>query len=237
MMAIYGNTKNLYQPFLQALGGWNTAVGGRYNVYVGVRTKEEQTRLYDLHQLYLRTDGREGRSILAAKPGPMARHMYGLAADVRPNPVLPEHAALLKNFGGFWRGEWWCLLMDVPGEPWHIYPSNAKKLIESGECVPVHDGQMLTSTKINLQYGARGQIIRDIQGWALQNFGSYAEPTIGRSGGADGIWGKGFNAWLVEFCERVGLVPEGTARDAKITIGPKVWAEFAKHGFRTSASI
>ena len=232
-MSIFGNTKNLYPPFLDALSRWNDAVGNRYSVYIGVRTEEEQQRLYDLYQLFLATDGKEGRSILAAKPGPMARHMYGLAVDVRPNPVRPEDAALLKNFGGVWNGVKWELRMDVPGEPWHIYPSHAKLLIDSGTCTPVHDAQMLVSTNIYLRRGARGELIRNIQGWALQYFPSYAVPTIGKSGGADGVWGPGFNTWLVEFCKRVGLVPQNTLPDAQITIGPKVLAEFVKHGFRS----
>ena len=231
-MGISGNIRGLYAPFLDALGNWNDAVGNKYTVYVGVRTLDEQQRLYNLYQLWLSSGGKEGRSILAAKPGPKARHMYGLAVDVRPNPVSEADARLLKNFGGTYDGQKWTLLMDVPGEPWHIYPSNAGYLIDNGICTPIRDSQLLSNVTLPyLRRGARGELVRSIQKWALLNF-SYAVKTIGQTGGADGIWGAGFNAWLVQFCKNTGLVSQTATSSASITIGPKVWAEFGKHGFR-----
>lgn len=70
----------------------------------------------------------------------------------------------------------------------------------------------------------RSELIRKLQRFAIQNFGSYAH-VLERAGGADGAYGDGTRKWVAEFQRRVGLDDDGV-------VGPNTWAQLIKHGFR-----
>lgn len=70
----------------------------------GYRSKEEQTRLYELYKA--------GKLKLAAKPD-TSKHQFRLAADMSTKPIRNMTSAELKQYG---------LCKPIKSEPWHIEP-------------------------------------------------------------------------------------------------------------------
>ncbi|WP_130012016.1 N-acetylmuramoyl-L-alanine amidase [Serinicoccus sediminis] len=75
-----------------------------------------------------------------------------------------------------------------------------------------------------LEQGSRGPAVKALQAGALRVFPAYAG-AIKRSGGADGVFGPGTKAWVLEFQRRSGLTRDGV-------VGPRTWAALGKHGIR-----
>lgn len=80
-----------------------------------------------------------------------------------------------------------------------------------------------------LKVGATGDAVAAVQAFALASFPTYARPTIGAHGGADGEYGDATAAWVAEFQRRVGLDPDGI-------IGPKTWTALGRYGFRQAVT-
>ena len=80
-----------------------------------------------------------------------------------------------------------------------------------------------------LQVGSRGQIVTDVQKFALTNFGAYAG-TIRNTGGADGVYGAGTKAWVVEFQRRCGIKATGV-------VAADTWAKLYRYGFKRTVTL
>lgn len=226
-MAITGNIDRLYPEFLDRLSKWNTACGNVYYVTFGVRSYEDQKRLYELWK-----SGQ--RNIEAAPPGPTAKHMYGLAADLKNkngSGTTYAHRQLAAKYG---------LVFNVSSEPWHVVHSNFRSLIDSGTVKPVSDVTVaapLSSTsstlpllKPNMSGGPKAKALKV---WLKANFPTYAG-NVGTSD--DWIGGTGSDSWkaMQEFARRTGLL--GKRDDGSWQTlgawGSNCWNMAAKHGFR-----
>ena len=75
-----------------------------------------------------------------------------------------------------------------------------------------------------MKRGDRGPEVRDLQEFALRVFPSYAA-SIRTSGGADGSFGAGAEAWVKEYQRRVGLAADGV-------IGKRTLAALRRHGYK-----
>lgn len=222
-MTITGKIDRLYPDFYNRLSKWNAACGNVYYVKYGVRSYEEQKRLYDLY-----ISGQ--RSIIAAKPGPTAKHMYGLAADLEnfngQDPTY-AHRKLAESYG---------LTFNVDSEPWHVVHADFRSLIDSGTVKPVYDTPIATSyaapttqglrlIKPNMSGGPEGKALKS---WLKSNFPTYAS-RVGTSD--DWIGGKGSDSWnaMQEFARRTGLLSATETLDAW---GPKCWTKAKEYGFK-----
>lgn len=63
-----------------------------------------------------------------------------------------------------------------------------------------------------LRLGSKGDLVKKLQKFALDYFWSYAQG-IKHSGGADGVFGEGTEAWVKQFQKRTGLTPDGVVGD------------------------
>lgn len=69
-MAIYGNTKNLYQPFIQALGGGTLPLEAGTASTSGVRIKDRLVCMISISSTFALTDARVTRFSLQARRRP-----------------------------------------------------------------------------------------------------------------------------------------------------------------------
>lgn len=134
--------------------------------------------------------------------------MYGLAADVRLNPVLSEHAALLKNFGGVWRGERCRYLFPDGRAGWALaYLPQCQKAHRLANTSPIMTARYRPRRK------SASSTVLVARSSVTSRLGSPEFPQLRRahhrSFRKEPDLGKGFNAWLIEFCERVGLGHQG----------------------------
>ena len=88
----------------------------KIHVQSGLRTRAEQTALWERYQTCLRL--RRGGCVVAARPG-TSRHESGIAADASIRGInigdFPGARAAMKRHG---------LSLPVPGEPWHVEPGS-----------------------------------------------------------------------------------------------------------------
>lgn len=75
-----------------------------------------------------------------------------------------------------------------------------------------------------LSLGSRGTAVKNLQAGLLRVFPAYAGP-IRTSGGADGVFGTGTRAVVIEFQRRSGLTRDGI-------VGAATRAALAKYGIR-----
>lgn len=108
---VSGDTQGLNPEFLRRLERWSYRVGTGYTVDSGLRSLDEQRRLY---QRYIA--GVPGQA-KAALPG-SSMHNFGLASD--------------GNRWGSLRPGDFGLVYRVPGEPWHIEPLEARTWAKQG---------------------------------------------------------------------------------------------------------
>ncbi|WP_162786840.1 transglycosylase SLT domain-containing protein, partial [Janibacter anophelis] len=99
--AIGGKVAGLNAEFKRRLARFNEAVGGKYSVLSGWRSRAEQQVLFNRYG--------PGR---AARPG-NSRHESGLAADLTPSDAGNLHKALAAKYGLHFP-------VTNPWEPWHI---------------------------------------------------------------------------------------------------------------------